>query len=389
MDHINGLEKLDSYYFELGPIRPPSEARSLLIRATRNCSWNRCEFCPVYKGQKFELRPVGEIQQDIETAKQISDEIKAMSLTKGYEGRVRNIAATIHDALQHNSSVQNVCLWLYGGGTSVFLQDANSIIMRTPDLVQVASFLKQTFPDLERITSYGRSKTAAKKSIEEFRQIHEAGLSRLHIGLESGSDEVLTLVQKGCTAEDHIKGGMAVMESGIELSEYVMPGLGGRKLSKQHAQETARVLNEINPTFIRLRSTAVYEILPLWQRVERGEFELLRDDEIVEEIGSFISRLECHSTLKSDHVMNLLMEVEGKLPEDREKMLAIINRFVILPPQEKLNFMVGRRLGWYNKLDDLQVSMRREKVEQAIHQFKSDGCEDLESIMSKLKARLI
>lgn len=386
---VGALGKLDSYSFELGPIRPPSEARSLLIRATRNCSWNRCEFCPVYKGQKFELRSTEEIQKDIETAKQISDEIKAISWKAGYGGSLREVAAVVHDSLRHNASVQNVALWMYGGGASAFLQDANSIIMKTPDLVQVVAFLKQTFPDLERITSYGRSKTAAKKSVEEFTQLREAGLSRLHIGLESGSDEVLTFVQKGCTAEDHVRGGRAVVESGIELSEYVMPGLGGRRWSQQHVEKTAKVLNEIDPAFIRLRSLAVYEIMPIWEKIESGEFELLRDDEVVAEIGVFIERLECHSTLKSDHMMNILMELEGKLPEDKERMLGIISRFQALSEEEKLNFIVGRRVGWYHKLDDIHDPMRRDRVEQAIRHFKAEGCEDLGAIISSLKTRLV
>jgi radical SAM superfamily enzyme YgiQ (UPF0313 family) len=246
----------------------------------------------------------------------------------------------------------------------------------------------QTFPDLQRITSYGRSRNAAKKSSEEFTQIREAGLSRIHIGLESGCDEVLDHVQKGCTADHHIEGGRAVVEAGIELSEYVMPGLGGRRWSGSHVQETARVLNEIDPDFIRIRSFQAYEAMPMWQQIEHGGFELLREDEVVEEIGAFIERLECHSVVKSDHMMNILMEVEGKLPEDKEKMLAPIHEFASLPEREKLDFMVGRRLGWYRNLDDLQVAVRRDKVDQALRHFQSEGHEDFESIMANLKMRV-
>jgi hypothetical protein len=386
---IRGLEKLDSYSFELGPIRPPSEARSLLIRATRNCPWNRCEFCSVYKEQKFELRSVQDIQRDIDTAAKIADGIRALARETGDGESQEHVAVIVHDNLQHNAAVQNVALWLYAGGTSAFLQDANSIIMRTPDLVQVVSHLKQTFPGLQRITSYGRSRNAAKKSAEEFRQIREAGLSRIHIGLETGCDEVLASVQKGCTAEHHIKGGKAVVEAGIELSEYVMPGLGGRSRSRSHVQETARVLNAIDPDFIRIRSFQLYEMMPMWHQVEEGELELLRDDEVVEEIGALIERLECHSVIKSDHMMNILMEVDGKLPEDKARMLAVIDRFVALPEAEKLNFMVGRRLGWYGALDDLRLAARRDKVDRALDHFKSQGCEDFEAIKASLKSRLI
>jgi radical SAM superfamily enzyme YgiQ (UPF0313 family) len=384
---IPGLEELDACSFELGPIRPPSEARSLLIRATRNCPWNRCEFCSVYKGEKFELRSVQEIQEDIDTAKKIADGIKALAWKTGHGESHEQAAAMVHDSLPHNAAVRNVALWLYGGGVSAFLQDANSIIMRTPDLVQVVSHLTQTFPDLQRITSYGRSRNAAKKSPEEFMQIREAGLSRIHIGLETGCDELLGYVQKGCTADHHVKGGRAIVEAGIELSEYVMPGLGGRRWSRSHVRETASVLNQIDPDFIRIRSFQAYEVMPMWQKIEHGEFELLREDEIVEEIGAFIERLECHSIVKSDHMMNILMEVDGKLPEDKEKMLAPIHMFASLPEEEKLDFMVGRRLGWYRTLDDLQVAVRRNKVDQALRHFKSEGYEDFESIMANLKLR--
>jgi radical SAM superfamily enzyme YgiQ (UPF0313 family) len=388
MIEIPGLEELDSRTFEIGPIRPPSEAHSLLIRATRNCPWNRCGFCSVYKEEKFELRSVQDIHRDIDTAKEIADGIESLARRMGYGESCREVAALVHDGLQHNAAVRNVALWMYAGGASAFLQDANSIILRTPDLLRVVSHLKQTFPDLQRITSYGRSRSAAKKSPEEFAQIREAGLSRIHIGLESGCDEVLGHVQKGCTADHHIKGGRAVVEAAIELSEYVMPGLGGRRWSGSHVQETARVLNEIDPDFIRIRSFQAYEAMPMWQQIERGGFELLREDEVVEEIGAFIERLECHSVVKSDHMMNTLMEVEGKLPEDKEKMLAPIRKFVSLAEREKLDFMVGRRLGWYRNLADLQVSARRDKVEQALRHFRSEGHEDLESIMTSLKMGL-
>jgi radical SAM superfamily enzyme YgiQ (UPF0313 family) len=388
MHEIPGLEELDSFTFELGPIRPPSEAHSLLIRATRNCPWNRCGFCTVFKGEKFELRSVRDIQSDIDTAREIADGIEALAWRTGFGESHRQVAALVHDNLQHNAAVRNVALWLYGGGASAFLQDANSIIMSTPDLLRVVSHLTQTFPDLQRITSYGRSRNAAKKSSEEFTQLREAGLSRIHIGLESGCDEVLDHVQKGCTADHHIEGGRAVVEAGIELSEYVMPGLGGRKWSGSHVRETARVLNEIDPDFIRIRSFQAYEAMPMWQQIEDGGFELLREDEVVEEIGAVIERLECNSVVKSDHMMNILMDVEGKLPEDKEKMLAPIHTFASLPEREKLDFMVGRRLGWYRNLDDRKLAARRDKVDQALRHFQSEGHEDFESIMASLKVRL-
>lgn len=381
--------RLTEYCFELGPIRPPSEAYSLLIRATRNCPWNRCLFCPVYKGQRFELRPAEDIIRDIEVAKAIADEIKELSWKMGYGGRLRDVAAAVYSGYQHNSSIRNVALWLWAGGETAFLQDANTLVMRTPDLVKVVSFLKQTFPGLTRITSYARSKTAAKKSLEELRQLKEAGLSRLHIGLESGSDLVLNFMEKGVTAEEHIMAGKKVKEAGISLCEYVMPGLGGRKMTSDHVTRTAMVLNEINPDYIRLRSLHIRPGVPLWSKVETGDFELQTEDEVVEEIGNLIERLEVTSELKSDHVLNLLPEVEGKFPEAKSACLAVIKRYLALPPAERLNFRLGRRAGYYEKLDDLYDAHKHQMVDEAIRRIKSEDPDSMEAVIFQLKESFI
>ena len=182
--------------FELGPIRPPSEAYSLLIRVTRNCPWNRCKFCHTYKGEKFQLRPVAEVKQDILTARAIQDRLKEISMESGYGDTVPEVAKMILNN-PPSQAYYNVALWLYTGGESAFLQDANSLIMRTNELVEVIRFLKQTLPSINRVTSYARSKTAAKKKLEELIELHEAGLSRLHIGLESGYDPLLQYMDKG------------------------------------------------------------------------------------------------------------------------------------------------------------------------------------------------
>lgn len=349
------MPELNSHSLEIGPIRPPSEAHSLLIRATRNCPWNKCEFCTTYKTEKFELRTVEEIKRDIQIAKAINDEIRALTWKLGYGGRLKEVAATLYNSPHYNISVRSVALWLYFDAESAFLQDANSLIMRTPDLVQVIRFLKETLPSLTRVTSYARSKTAAKKSVEELKELHDAGLSRLHIGLETGYDNLLKYVQKGVTAEEHARGGRKVKESGISLCEYVMPGLGGRKMSKEHVEQTARVLNEIEPDYIRLRTLEVREGMPLLHKLQEGDFELQTEDEVVEEIEALIERLDCRSELKSDHILNLLPEVEGKLPQDKEKMLAAINRYLALPPSERINFQLGRRAGYYERLDELEL----------------------------------
>ena len=382
-------KKLADYSFELGPIRPPSEAYSLLIRATRNCPWNRCQFCPVYKGQKFELRPAEDVVKDIESAKAIADEIKELAREIGYGDQFRNVAGTIYSSYQYNASICNVALWLWAGGASAFLQDANTLIMRTPDLVQIVSSLKQNFPELNRITSYARSKTASKKSLEELKELKDAGLSRLHIGMESGSNSVLSYVEKGVTAEEHIAGGKKVKEAGISLCEYVMPGLGGRKMSSDHVIGTATVLNEINPDHIRLRTLHIRQDIPLWAKVEAGDFEIQTEDEVVEEIGKLIEKLDVSSELKSDHILNLLPEVEGKFPEAKSYCLDTINRYLTLSSQEKLNFRLGRRAGYYEKLDDLYDKHKYGRVDEAIRRITSEAPDSIDEVILQLKASFI
>ena len=226
-----------NHYFEQGPIRPPSEATSLLIRVSRNCPWNKCAFCHSYRGTKFELRSVDDVKKDIQMMKDIADNIIGLSWQLGEGGIVtRNVLRHVYNSEDfYHENIYSVAAWLYYGGENVFLQDANSLILKTNDLLSILGFLKEKFPDVQRITSYCRSHTAARKSVAEFEQLRNAGLSRIHIGMESGSDEVLALINKGVTAGDHIKAGLNVRTSGIELSEYVMPGLGGEKFTRQHA----------------------------------------------------------------------------------------------------------------------------------------------------------
>ncbi len=365
-------EKL-SRTFELGPIRPPSEAYSLLIRATRNCPWNRCRFCPVYKGSKFELRAVGEIIRDIEAVKAISEGIKEAAWTMGYGDNVREVAATLFGQSQYGPCASHVALWLGTGGKTAFLQDSNTLLMRTPELAQVITFLRETFPGLDRVTTYGRSHTAARKSISELKELKDTGLDRIHVGLETGYDPLLAYMDKGCTAENHIEGGKKVKAAGISLCQYVMPGLGGKKMSEEHARRTARVLNEIDPDYIRLRSLHVSPAMPLWVSLQDGDFELQTEDEVVKEIAVFIENLQVTGYLKSDHTLNLLMEVEGKMTEDKTKCLNIIDKYLSLADGERLNFRIGRRAGLYDRLDDLGDSYKHDQIEQAIRRLKAQG----------------
>jgi radical SAM superfamily enzyme YgiQ (UPF0313 family) len=342
----------------------------------------------VYKGSKFELRPVREIINDIETIRRIADSIKQAAWKSGYGNNVRDVALGLYDQPQHGPCVRHVALWLATGSSSVFLQDSNTLVMRTSELIEVIISLRRTFSRINRITTYARSHTAAKKSAGELKELKDAGLSRIHIGLETGHDPLLAYMEKGCTSKHHIEGGRKVKEAGISLCEYIMPGLGGKRMFREHVRDTARVLNEIDPDYIRLRSLHVSPAMPLWRKVQEGDFQLRTEDEVVEEIGLLIQDLQVHSYLKSDHMLNLLMEVEGKMPEDKERCLAIINKYLSLADEEKLNFKLGRRLGYYTKLADLDDSYKHEIVERWIKRLEVENS-NLDQVLWKLKNNLI
>jgi radical SAM superfamily enzyme YgiQ (UPF0313 family) len=358
---------------EMGPIRPPSEAQSLLIRVTRNCPWNKCEFCHTYKGEVFSIRSVEEVKEDIDRVKAIADDLREISWKMGQAGEINR--AVLSRFFSHpgrgTQSDQSVVSWLYFGGTQVFLQDGNSLMVKTDDLVEILRYLKEKFPSIQRITSYARAKTMARKSVEELKQLRQAGLSRIHIGMETGYDPLLQFMKKGVTAKEQVVGGRNVVEAGISLSEYVMPGLGGERWWREHAIESARVLNQINPDYIRLRTLYVRKNMPLYQRVEKGEFTRPSDDQIASEIRLFVETLEgIQSTVVSDHILNLLEEVQGKLPEEKERMLRVIDRYLAWPEEDRLRFRVGRRLGFLRNLDDFNDLNLRLRIDQVIGEVR-------------------
>jgi hypothetical protein len=347
---------MKAFDFEQGPIRPPNEARSLLLRFTRNCPWNQCLFCPVYKKRKFSLRSLEEIKTDIQTARDIADDIKALSWELGSAGAVTDQVVTrVFSTASYSQSYRSVAGWLYYGTGSCFLQDADNLVMGTADLTAALKYLRETFPEVKRVTTYSRSRTIARKSAEALKEIREAGLDRIHVGLESGYDPVLKLMKKGVTGAQHVEAGRRVLEAGMELSEYVMPGLGGQAHWREHATATADVLNQINPHFIRLRSLRVPKRVPLHELLQSGGFEAQTDDMLAEEIRLFIGSLKgITSELTSDHIMNLLEEVAGKMPQDQERMLDVIREYQNLPAHERLIYRVGRRGGAYRSMEDLK-----------------------------------
>ena len=285
--------------YEQGVIRPPSEASSLLIRVTRNCPWNQCLFCPAYKGVKFSKRTVEEVKKDIDS-----------------------MANELRD---------------YPGVKTAFLQDADSLILPTDDLIAILDHLKERFPKIDRITTYARARTLSHKSVDDLRRLKQAGLTRIHTGMESGSTRVLKMIKKGITPEEVVTGGRHVMEAVIELSEYIMPGIGGRTMSEEHATETARLLNLIRPHFIRVRTFAMHPQSPMQKMVREGTFVPLTEDEIVAEIRLLINHLDnMHSYFScNDFSLNLLMQVDGFLDEKKEDMLKELDAFLSMTKRQR------------------------------------------------------
>ena len=374
--------------FEQGPIRPPNEAGSLLLRFTRNCPWNRCTFCPVYKGTGFSRRSLDEIREDIDSVCRILEDLGSVSHSMGFGGELnqRTVGAALtRSPHAHNQCYRHVALWALGANGTVFIQDANSLILPTSVLVPALEYLKKSVPGIRRVTSYARSSTLSRKSLQELEEIREAGLNRIHIGLESGSDRVLDFVGKGVSARQHIDAGRKVVEAGMTLSEYVMPGLGGRTWSEEHAKETARVLNEIDPHFIRLRSLRIPHRAPLHEDTLSGRFVPLGDDETVHEIRLFIQSLEgIRSTLTSDHIMNLLPEVEGTFPQDKTAMLAVIDRYLSMPEDDRVLYRLGRRGGALQSLEELAHHQIRSRLELARRELAAQAGGDIERIITEL-----
>ena len=269
-----------------GPIyRPPSEADSLLIQATVGCPHNKCTFCMVYKkGPRFKIRPVKEIKEDLLAARDV------------YGPDVRTL----------------------------FFPAGNTIAMKTDDLCDVCNYAREIFNDLQRITVYGSSQYICQKSAQDLRRLAAAGLSRIHVGMESGDDIVLQRIRKGSNCTEQIEAGKMVRAAGIELSIYVILGIGGQDRSQAHAMATARALNQICPDFIRLRTFLPKMDTPILEEICTGAFTILGPHEILIETALLIERITSHSYLTSDHYTNYI-NLEGWLSDDREPIIKAIN----------------------------------------------------------------
>ena len=334
-------KKIAESSFAIGVYRPPSEGASfsLLLRITENCPWNKCAFCELYKGHQFVYRRPDDIKKDIDTVKTISDEIKSVSEKLGQGGRITlDPAMALLRAdpfLNDNQCFVTVFNWLYSGGKTAFLQDADAMIMRPQDFIEVLKYLRGKLPTLIRVTSYARSKTLAQRKPEDLLAIREAGLDRLHVGLETGDDELLAIIHKGVTSAQHIEGGKKALAAGFELSEYWMTDLGGRERWRQHAENTARVLTAINPHYIRSRPLVPRYGTPIFEEYEKGRLHISSPHERLEELRLMIENLDVTSKVCFDHRMNSWANRQGgilfrqdhegyKFPEEKPLVLELI-----------------------------------------------------------------
>ncbi len=257
----------------------------------------------VYKnGPKFKIRKVVDIKEDLVEAR------------KAYGERVRTL----------------------------FFPSGNSIIMRTAHLCDICGYAQELFPELERITVYGSSQYIHKKGVEDLQKIKEAGLSRIHAGLESGDDIILKKIKKGTDSAQQIEAGQWAMEAGIEMSLYVILGIGGQDRSRQHAIETAKVLNRISPDFIRLRTFVPKINTPMLEEVQKGTFVMLGPHDILKETALLIENLDVSSTLTSDHYTNYI-NIEGKLPEDKSVLLEKIKTALEYDESSFRPFFIGNQ----------------------------------------------
>ena len=338
--------------FELGPIRPVDEHDSLLIRTTRSCPWNKCEFCVNYKDMPFSIRSLKDIKADIIAAAEYYQDHR-------FE--------------------------------SCFLQDGDSFSMATKDLLEILQLLKQHLPSVKRVSSYGRARSMIRKSRQEMNELSAAGLNTLYCGMESGSDTVLENINKGITSEDLIKSSSMAKEAGMMISEFIILGLGGTDYWQEHAVETANVLNAIDPDFIRVLTIGVKHGSGLEKQLQDGSYRLQTEKNLIEEQRLLIEHLDgITSYYKNHHGVDLLMEARGRLPEDKEKLLGIMDRYLNLSEEMRINYTMGKRLGYYSKLDDLDNKSLRDQTDRQVREITTQNPDcSLDTIFHYLREQVV
>ena len=385
--------------FRVGPIRPPSEAKSLLLQVTNGCTWNKCAFCDIYRHTKFKAYSADSVKEDIDRIAQIAGEVEAYRragggmepMREGWDIDGLNFRLGTIEGEEERQCFYMVANWLISGGETVFLQDGNTTALASGRLSDVLIYLKQTFPQVRRITSYGRAADLARHDADCFAELKAAGLDRIHSGFESGSDKVLELIHKGCTAEQEIKAGKAVKAGGIELSVYFMPGIGGKSLSKENAEGTAHVVNEVDPDFLRVRTAAVKPGTDLYEEYREGRYSLCGDDDKVQEIRRVIDLADGISTqIVSDHMVNLLQDVEGPMCPGAAKagLLSRIDRYLEMPETDRRMFQLLRRTLRAYDLEDL-ANLSEAEMQSLREAVRKDPAEVWDEKMNRYICRYI
>lgn len=361
--------------FDIGPIRPPSEANSLLLQVTSGCTWNKCKFCTVYRGQQFHIIKPDQIKHNIDNMAYFRDLIYSCAGSDGFVDReklVPHLELMNGDELQCFYMIYN---WLGHSGRNVFLQDGNSIALTPEKLADVLSYLREKFPSIERITTYGRAGTLARYTVDQLRLLRESGLDRIHTGFESGSDNVLKMINKGLTQAQQIEAGRKTMEAGIELSVYFMPGIGGKKYSAENAEQMAYVVNQINPDFVRIRTFVLKLESEMYDMLLKGEWEECSDIEKLREIRDLVAGITGPDvTIVSDHITNLIGSITGRIGTDKDFMLELADQVLNLPKLEQRTYQLARRHGVvenYAQFLELPEN-RRAQMEKRAGEYESD-----------------
>ena len=265
--------------------RPPSEAYSLIVQVTYGCSHNTCAFCDMYKDKRFALRPMPEILEDFRMARQAYRRVE-----------------------------------------KVFLADGDALVRKAAELYTILDTVRELFPECRQVTCYGSPSSIRLRSEEELKTLRENGLTMVYMGLESGCDEVLTLMRKGHPAAEIVEMGRKVRQCGLKLSVTAITGLGGPELLERHAVETARALNEMNPEYIGMLTLVVEEETPLYDWVHNGQFHLLTQAQVLDETELLVEHLDSPGSIfRMNHASNYLL-LRGTLNQDKEAMLAEIRR---------------------------------------------------------------
>ena len=265
--------------------RPPSEAYSLIVQVTYGCSHNTCAFCSMYKEKRFRLRPLEEVIEDFHLARQT-----------------------------------------YRYIDKIFLADGDALVRKASELYVILDTIRELFPECKRVTSYASPSSIRIRTDEELRTLREKGLTMLYMGLESGCDEVLTLMRKGHTAEEIVAMGQKARRAGFALSVTAITGLGGPELMEKHAVETAKAFNAMNPEYIGMLTLMVEPETPLYDWVNEGSFKLLNQRQVLEETRILMENLDSPgSVFRMNHASNYLV-LKGTLNGDQAAMLAEIDR---------------------------------------------------------------